>query len=65
MLSIGKLKKICGYIEKEHGSDSNVVIQLYDKNDKRKLLSGDYALDYGWGDDGTLYLSNGAPEAKR
>lgn len=62
MLSIGKLKDICACIEREYGSDCNVTIQLFDKSDKRRLLSGDYVLDYGWGDDGTLYLSNGTSE---
>ena len=62
MISIGKLKEICEHIEKEHGSDCNITIQLYDKNDKRKFLEGDYVLDYGWTDDGTLYLTNGTSE---
>ena len=65
MLSVGKLKEICEYIEREHGSDCKVVVQVYDKNDKRRILGGDYALDYGWGNDGTLYLTNGTSEKVR
>ena len=64
MISVGKLKEICEYIEKEYGSDTNVVIQVHSSTDPEKFM-GSYLLDYGWKDDGTLLLTNQASENAR
>ena len=57
MLSVGELKKACEHVEKEYGSDSNVILQIYDLSGRR-LIVGANALSCGWGDDGTLFLTN-------
>jgi hypothetical protein len=40
MLNVSELKRACEYTEKEYGSDTSVVIQIYDTSGK-KLLLGD------------------------
>ena len=59
MIFVGELGEICKHIENRFGSDSKVVIQIYDKVNKNTILvEGEDVLDYGWDDKGTLYLSN-------
>lgn len=57
MLNVSELKRACEYTEKEYGSDTSVVIQIYDTSGK-KLLLGDQALSAGWLDNGTLIITN-------
>ena len=56
MMSISELKDICEVIEKEFGSDTNVVIQLY--NDDGSLIHGAYAINCYRDNAGNLYLTN-------
>lgn len=56
MISVGELKTICERIEKEYGSDCNVIIQIY--NDDGSLNTGSYCIDYFRNSSGELFLMN-------
>lgn len=54
MITTGNLLDIVHSINKKHGLDCPVVLQVYDSKDN--LLHGEYCLGYGIRGDGTLYL---------
>jgi hypothetical protein len=56
MKTVGEIREICEQIEKEHGSDCPVVLQIYGKG--QKLKEGEYCNGYGIQGDGTLFLFN-------
>ena len=56
MITTGQLEEICKAINREHGSDTPVCIQLY--GDNGVMIDGDYIFSVGKRKDGTLYLSN-------
>lgn len=56
MLTVGQLRKICERIEKEYGSDCNVIMQF--RNSPGESIINDYARSIGRSDDGTLILIN-------
>lgn len=56
MITVSELKEICETIEREYGSDSNVIIQY--RNDNGSLVGGGYLIDIFRDSAGTLYLTN-------
>lgn len=54
MLNVGELVNVCAAIEKEYGSDSKVVLRLFDPD--KKLIYSNYAIGGTIFDDGTLCL---------
>ena len=52
----GNLLDMCKFINSEYGSDSKIVLQLY--NDNGDLINGDYCIKFGYLEDGTLVLTN-------
>ena len=56
MLSIGRLKDIAEALEREYGSDTNVIIQFY--NEDGSLKEGDYCIDFCNDKAGNLFLMN-------
>lgn len=54
MLTISDLKEACEAIEREHGSDGNVIIQIRDA--EGSLINGTYAESMSRDSSGTLYL---------
>lgn len=60
MISVGRLKEICEYIEREYGSDTSVVAQIYDVENESRFM-GSYVNNFWWNKSGTLFLSNHIP----
>lgn len=54
MLTVSDLKEACEAIEREHGSDGNVIIQIRDT--EGSLINGTYAESMTRDSSGTLYL---------
>lgn len=54
MLTISDLKEACEAIEREYGSDGNVIIQIRDA--EGSLINGTYAESMSRDSSGTLYL---------
>lgn len=54
MLTVSDLKEACEAIEREYGSDANVIIQIRDA--KGSLVNGTYAESMSRDSSGTLYL---------
>lgn len=54
MLTVSDLKEACEAIEREYGSDGNVIIQIRDA--KGSLINGTYAESMTRDSSGTLYL---------
>lgn len=54
MLTVNDLKEACEAIEREHGSDGNVIIQIRDT--EGSLINGTYAESMTRDSSGTLYL---------
>lgn len=54
MLTISDLKEACEVIEREYGSDANVIIQIQDA--EGSLINGTYAESMSRDSSGTLYL---------
>lgn len=54
MLTVSDLKEACEAIEREHGSDGNVIIQIRDA--EGSLINGTYAESMSRDSSGTLYL---------
>ena len=59
MITITDLIDICKQLEVEFGSDSNVVIQMRDR--EGKFVSGDYCCAMTYNEAGVLYLTNIPP----
>lgn len=60
MLTISDLKEACEAIEREYGSDANVIIQIRDTEES--LISGTYVESMSRDSSGTLYLRGCAGE---
>lgn len=58
MITVGELKDLCERVEKEYGSDCQVVIQLKTNSpfDARAGIYGDFIDDAGVNKSGTLFL---------
>ena len=56
MLSVGELKEITESLEREYGSDTNVIIQFY--NEDGSLNKGDYCTGFCNDKSGNLFLLN-------
>lgn len=55
-MTVSELKNICDVVEREYGSDSNVIIQIRD--DDGSLIGGGYLLSVFRDDCGNLFLTN-------
>ena len=56
MITVGELKNICAYLEREYGSDSKVCIRILDNEGHAKEAG--YILDFFFTKEGTLYLTD-------
>lgn len=54
MLTVSDLKEACEAIEREYGSDANIIIQIRDA--EGSLINGTYAENMSRDSSGTLYL---------
>ena len=57
MINIGELKDICERVEREYGSDTNVILQIYSR--EGELIRVDYATGAACDHAGNLFLANG------
>jgi len=56
MTNIGELKVFCEQVEREYGSDANVILQIYSRDGE--LIRVDYATGATCDHAGTLFLAN-------
>lgn len=56
MINIGELKDICEQVEREYGSDANVVLQIYSW--EGELIRADYVAGVVYDQAGNLFLAN-------
>lgn len=56
MINIGELKDICERVEREYGSDTNVILQIYSR--EGKLIRADYVAGVAYDQAGNLFLTN-------
>lgn len=56
MINIGELKDICERVEREYGSDTNVILQIYSQ--EGELIRADYVAGVAYDRAGNLFLTN-------
>lgn len=56
MINVGELKDFCEQIEREYGSDKNVILQIYSRDGE--LIRADYATGVTCDHAGNLFLAN-------
>lgn len=56
MINVGELKDFCEQIEREYGSDKNVILQIYSRDGE--LIRADYATGATCDHAGNLFLAN-------
>lgn len=56
MINIGELKDFCEQVEREYGSDANVILQIYSRDGE--LIRADYVAGVAHDRAGNLFLAN-------
>lgn len=56
MINVGELKDFCEQVEREYGSDANVILQIYSRDGE--LIRADYATGVICDHAGNLFLAN-------
>lgn len=56
MINIGELKDFCEQVEREYGSDANVILQIYSRDGE--LIRADYVAGVAYDRAGNLFLAN-------
>lgn len=56
MINIGELKDFCEQVEREYGSDTNVILQIYSRDGE--LIGADYVAGVAYDQAGNLFLTN-------
>lgn len=56
MINVGELKDFCEQVEREYGSDANVILQIYSRDGE--LIRVDYATGATCDHAGDLFLAN-------